>query len=527
MSERPNIIIFNPDQMRTDSLGCFGNEAAHTPNIDSLANEGAAFSSAFCQNPVCVPSRCSFMTGLYPHTNGHRTMAYLLRRGEPNLFLDMKNAGYRTISSTRGDLLAGQDSKLNHSCIDEFIINRRYLGQKAYLPKADRSDENSDTYYSFMNGILPSRREDGKVFNFDDFTVNGAIHSIKHRQKDKPFFMFLAINAPHPEYQIEKEFYDLIDKSKLQKRIPNIKDSDGKPSMETGLLEKLRVAGWSEERLGEIRKVYLAMCAKVDAQLGRVIQTLKDEGLYDNTIVIVLSDHGDYTTDYGLVEKSQNCFPDCITNIPLIIKPQSSVTIEKGVHTQLAELTDLSATCHELAGIELVRVQFGKSLVPAMKDKTLPHREYVFCEGGRLIGEKHCMEYDEKRFNPKGLYSPRMLLQGKEDGTHTKAVMIRNERYKYVKRLYEKDEFYDLEKGESVNLFGSAEYDGQIEKMEKAMLDWFFETSDSVPTDFDERFTPEFVASAAVSAGVPRFMKGAVSGIMRLFRIRLSKIIKL
>lgn len=159
-----------------------------------------------------------------------------------------------------------------------------------------------------------------------------------------------------------------------------------------------------------------------------------------------------------------------------------------------------------------------------MKDKALPHREYVFCEGGRLIGEKHCMEYDEKRFSPKGLYSPRMLLQSREDGTHTKAVMIRNEKYKYVKRLYETDEFYDLSKGESVNLFGNGEYSGQIEKMEKAMLEWFLETSDSVPTNLDERFTPEFVANAAVSAGVPKFMRHAVSGAMRLFGIKLSKI---
>ena len=526
MTERPNILIFNPDQMRADSLGCLGNAAAHTPNLDALSHEGAAFENAFCQNPVCVPSRCSFMTGLYPHTNGHRTMSYLLRRGEDNLFLDMKNAGYYTISSTRGDLLAGQDARLNHTCIDEFIINRRLRGQRAYLPKPDRGDEQSDRYYSFMNGILPSRRKDGKVFNFDDFTVNGAINCLKHRKKDKPFFMLLAINAPHPEYQIEKEFYDLIDKSKLQRRIPNIGVDDGKPKMETGLMESLRVSGWSEERLNEIRTVYLAMCAKVDSQFGSVVKALRDEGIYDNTVIIVLSDHGDYTTDYGLVEKSQNCFPDCLTNVPLIIKPQGSCKIESGVHSQLAELTDLCATCYELAGIKSPRVQFGKSLVPAMKDKTAPHREYVFCEGGRLRGEKHCMEYDEKHYSPKGLYSPRMLLQSKEDGTHTKAVMIRSDKYKYVKRLYEGDEFYDLKKGESVNLYGRDEYSAEIAKAEKALLDMFFETSDSVPEKKDERFTPEFVASAAVSAGVPRFLRHAVSGTMRLFGIKLSKIIK-
>ena len=76
---KPNIIVINPDQMRADALHHLGNDASYTPNMDLLAQEGVSFEHAFCQNPVCVPSRCSFMTGLYPHTNGHRTMGYLLR----------------------------------------------------------------------------------------------------------------------------------------------------------------------------------------------------------------------------------------------------------------------------------------------------------------------------------------------------------------------------------------------------------------------------------------------------------------
>ena len=122
MTNRPNILIINPDQMRADALHHLGNEASFTPNLDELGFDGVSFKNAFCQNPVCVPSRCSFMTGLYPHTKGHRTMSYLLHEDEGNLFSDMKEAGYYTVSSTRGDLMAGQLRKYHRELIDKYLM---------------------------------------------------------------------------------------------------------------------------------------------------------------------------------------------------------------------------------------------------------------------------------------------------------------------------------------------------------------------------------------------------------------------
>lgn len=523
---KPNIIIFNPDQMRADALHHLGNPASHTPNMDALSQQGVSFANAFCQSPVCVPSRCSFMTGLYPHTNGHRTMANLLKDGEENLFLDMKALGYRTVSSTRGDLLAGDDTKYHKKCIDKYIVNRRKIGERCPIPFVDRGDPDGDGFYSFMNGVQRSKRKDGRFFNPDDFIINGAIHEIEHRKKDKPFFMFVGIMNPHPEYQVEEEFYNLIDGSRIPARIPNISETDGKPKMETGLMHALRVNTWDEDRLREIKKVYLGMCAKVDSQLGRLIASLKKEGIYDETAIIVISDHGDYTTDYGLVEKSQNCFPDCITNVPFIVKLPEGFQVDKGINRSLVELTDLTALCHDIAGEKINRVQFGKSPMGTIRDKSKPHRDFVVCEGGRLIGEEHCMEYREKGFDPKNLYSPRMLLQKREDGTHTKAVMIRDEHYKYVKRLYEKDELYDLSAGERVNLIDDKKYAGIINDFEKKLLEWFFETGDSVPRKLDERFNLDFIINMAHSYGVPKFITAPLKGIMKLTGFKISRFIR-
>ena len=106
---RPNIIFFNPDEMRADSMGHLGNAAASTPFLDSMAeDEAVSFRNAYCQNPVCVPSRCSFSTGLYPHVRGHRTMSHLLRPGEETMFSELKKNGYHVWMNSRNDLVAAQ-----------------------------------------------------------------------------------------------------------------------------------------------------------------------------------------------------------------------------------------------------------------------------------------------------------------------------------------------------------------------------------------------------------------------------------
>ena len=116
MAKRPHIILFNPDQMRADALAHLGeNRAAQTPFLDELAaGEAASYRHAYCQNPVCVPSRCSFLSGLYPHTTGHRTMHYVQNDWEPNILRIMKNAGYEVIWLGRNDVVDGRKPKTDY-----------------------------------------------------------------------------------------------------------------------------------------------------------------------------------------------------------------------------------------------------------------------------------------------------------------------------------------------------------------------------------------------------------------------------
>ena len=524
---RPNILIINPDQMRSDALHHLGNEAAYTPNIDALINDGVSYENAFCQNPVCVPSRCSFMTGQYSHTNGHRTMGYLLRRGEKNLFEEMKNGGYYVWSSGRGDLLAGQDKKWLKICADK--IYNKCGGDR---PKDEgRGDKNSARYFSFYKGEMFSKNSDGIVHDNDFVWTKGLEDFIKNNKGDKPFFAFLGLMNPHPPYRCEKKYLDLIDESKIKMPISPSGKDDKKPSMEVALREELHTDGLTEEEYKKIRKTYLAMCAKVDDYTGRIIKALKDSGQYDNTAIFFFSDHGDFTGDFGLVEKAQNLFPDCLVNVPFIVKPPKGYKTDCGINSNLVELVDFYATAVEFAHITPEHTHFGKSLINSIADKSEAHRKYAFCEGGRLKGESHCTEQVENYFGVKAdEYEPRISVQQRETGEHTKAVMIRSRDYKYIMRLYEQDEFYVLKKGENINEIDNPEYAQTISQMRDEILNWYFETCDAVPFEQDSRFPDEFFleeANAFAHFKVSPIIKTAMKLTRSDFSTLVSKAIKL
>lgn len=159
---RPNIVFFMPDQFRADALHHLGNEASYTPNMDALANEGVSFSDCYCQNPVCTPSRCSLMTGQYPHVHGHRTMNHLLRSHETNLLKTLKENGYYVAMSGRGDFLAGQDKEYEKKCVDKIF----YAAPKPNFTPPARPGKGEEGYFSFLRGTYETT--DGKDGNTMD-----------------------------------------------------------------------------------------------------------------------------------------------------------------------------------------------------------------------------------------------------------------------------------------------------------------------------------------------------------------------
>lgn len=499
-----NIIIFNPDQMRADSMGHLGNPAAQTPFLDEWTEkEAVSFRNAFCQNPVCVPSRCSFTTGLYPHTKGHRTMSYLLRDGESSLFSELKDAGYHVWMNARNDLVAGQTPGLLERHASEIY----YGGNAPAAPGPERDlrgDPGSKWFYSFYNGRL-ALDENGRNFGSDDEDLEAAIERIRHPVEDKPLCLFLGLVNPHPPYQVEEPYFSSIDRSALPARVRPDRDRD-KPKIEAMIREKQALGQLEEADWDELRSCYLGMCSKVDHMFRKLCDALKEAREYDNSAIFFFSDHGDYTGDHGVVEKAQNTFEDCLVRVPLLIKPPKDFAVDPGVTDSLTELVDFYATAMSFAGVRPAHTQFGKDLREVLADRKQPNRSYVCCEGGRTSGEIHCDEFHDaahKNMNLYNPYWPRISAQT-DPAAHGKGTMLRTERYKYVMRLYEKDELYDLsaDPEEHCNRVDDPELSSVLAQMRYQLMTWLSETADIVPFDFDSRMS-EKMAWAKLKRLVP------------------------
>jgi len=492
MPKLPHILIFNPDQWRGDVMGHMSNPAAVTPNLDkAVETDFVSFRNAFCQNPVCTPSRCSFMTGWYPHVHGHRTMYHMLRRHEPVLLRTLRENGYFVWWGGKNDLVPGQDG------YDEFS-DVKYSPPKPPLPfwRMDRNrdwrgEPGSDTYYSFYVGRIEPEEGQDIYYDGDWANVLGAIEFLKDRPADKPLCIYLPLLYPHPPYAVEEPYYSMIDRGKLPPRAPTPEGWAGKPSLLKGIHERQNLGGWTEERWTDLRATYYGMCARLDAQFGMLMDALREARIYDETAVFVFSDHGDFTGDYGLVEKTQNTFEDCLTRVPFLIKPPAWMDVHPRVSDAIVELVDFPATVEAMTGIEPGHTHFGRSLVDVVAGATDEHRDAAFCEGGRLHGERHCMELESTSSQePEGLYWPRVNLQTSEGPEHTKAVMCRTKDYKYVRRLYESDELYDLRADpmELTNRIDDESLSEVLAGLKDRLLTFYLETGDVVPHDTDKRW---------------------------------------
>jgi arylsulfatase A-like enzyme len=491
---RPHIVIFNPDQWRGDVLGHVGNAGAVTPNLDALVvRDGVSFAQTFCQNTVSTPSRCAFMTGWYPHVRGHRTMYHMLQPDEPMLLRRLKEAGYTVFWGGKNDVVPAQ---LGYSP----YCDVKFVPPSDAKPLWDPGDEStwrgmpgSPHYYSFYRGALPAD-ESGRYFDTDWATVEGAIDWLHHEWDGRtPFCLYLALVYPHPPYAVEDDWFQLINPERLPARILPPPDWRGKSLMLQRIAERQGLDRLTEQDWTRLRRTYYAMCARVDAQFGLVLDALRERGVYDDTAVFFFSDHGDFTGDFGVVEKAQNCMEEPLVRVPLIVKPPRGVPMSPGVRTALVELIDVVPTIEEWAGLQPTYRHFGRSLAPLVADAQAPHRDAVFCEGGRLAGEREAMELESAaaREAPPtdSLYWPRLSVQYEDSPAHLKAVMCRTTTHKYVYRLGGQDELYALvsDPNEVDNRIGDPALEPIRTALRDRLLRFLVETGDVVPWHPDRR----------------------------------------
>lgn len=189
-ARRPNFLFFIPDQLRADAVGAFGNPHVRTPHVDALAARGARFDNAYVQHPVCSPSRASFLTGWYPHTNGHRTLTHLLKPWEPNVLRSLKESGYHVAwPGMRGDTFAPGATELS---VDEYGYGVTPITSPTPVTRDTwpGGDTRARLYY---RGRPPV---DEQRVDADEATIRTAERWLADPPVDRPWVLFVPLIAP-------------------------------------------------------------------------------------------------------------------------------------------------------------------------------------------------------------------------------------------------------------------------------------------------------------------------------------------
>lgn len=472
---RPNLVLFMPDQLRADAVGCFGSPVAHTPAIDALAARGTRFTNAWGQHSVCGPSRVSMMTGWYPHIAGHRTLDNLVKPWEPNLLALLRDAGYHVaVAGNRGDVFAPGVTEASTDFCGLLVEP-----DPDDVGRAWTADHPAD--HRLFRAFYFGRAGDEPIVDTDEALIRTAEQwLVEGAPTDQPWVLWVPLFYPHPPFSVGDPWFSLHDRADMPAPLPP-EAAVGK----AGFVDAYReIYGWDEltdEDHREIAATYHGMVSRTDDQLRRLVETVERIGQADRTGWVYFTDHGEYLGDYGLVEKWPSGLDPQLTANPLVIALPGFP--EGNVATGAVEMIDLLPTLLELAGTEARHTHFGRSLVPLLRDGAAPHRDAAFCEGGFRVGDEHLLERSGWIYEPKGrLQHERTELVGL-------AACIRTDRWSFVHRLYEGDELYDrtADPAETTNLIGDTVHADTVADLRSSLADWYVETSDVIPWKPDPR----------------------------------------
>ena len=354
-----NVLFIAVDDMNND-LGCYGRPLVQSPNIDRLAKMGVKFDRAYCQFPLCCPSRSSLLTGLRPSATRVFGNTYHFRTGLPDVVTLpqlFKNSGYYSarvgkiyhygnpndIGTSGLDDPPSWDHVVNPAGRDKTVLENDIIN---YTPR--RGLGSAMCFLADQKG-RDEEHTDGKV----------ALEAIKllERHKDRPFFIAAGFYKPHTPYVAPQRYFDLYPMSRIQLPPVAADFRSGVPKPALASTTPWPYFGITADQARECKQAYYAAISFVDAQIGKLLDAMDRLKLWDNTVVVFWSDHGYQVGEHGLWMK-QSLFEEA-ARVPLIIVAPN-VKGNGGACGRVVELVDLYPTLADLAG--LTRVGEGKSL---------------------------------------------------------------------------------------------------------------------------------------------------------------------
>jgi choline-sulfatase len=410
LSDNPNFLILMADQLTARALPAYGNRSAKTPHMDSLAAAGVVFDSFYCNSPLCAPSRFSFLSGRQVSAIGAYDNAAEFPAQIPTFAHYLRRAGYQTVLSGKmhfcgADQLHGFEERLTTDI---------YPADFGWTPDWSRFEHRPSWYHSMDSVTQAGPCTRTNQIDFDDDVVFQARQKLFDMARDKdrrPFCMVASMTHPHDPYVIPQAYWDRY--SGVDIDMPRVRMAPADLDPHSRRLRHvcgLDLQPTNEAQIRAARRAYYGAVSYVDDQVGVLMGALADTGFSDNTIGLLLADHGDMRGERGLWYKMSFFEPAC--RIPLIVHAPRRFAARRVANS--ASLVDILPTLSELAGNKA-----GNSATPLDGHSLVP----------QLAG-------DSGRDEVTGEYLA--------EGAIAPLVMIRRGRYKFVHSPVDPDQLYDL-----------------------------------------------------------------------------------
>ena len=441
--EKPNILFIQVDQLSALALNLYGDKVSHTPELNRLGGQGAVFENAYCNFPLCAPSRFSMASGQLCSTIGAYDNAAEFPAEIPTYAHYLRGAGYHTCLSGKMHFI-GPDQ---HHGFEQRVTADLYPADFSWVPhwgdegKRDTNDPRS----VLVSGVCGR----SKQIEFDEEVTQQAVEYLYGRARgddDRPFFLQVSYTHPHEPYLCKQEFWDLYEDRPVPPPITGPLSEEEHDPHAVRLLKDFGMFGvaFKEEDIQRARRAYYGSVSYIDSLISRLVGALKDVGEDQRTVIVFTSDHGDMLGERGMWFKKH--FYEHSLRVPLIIH---APWIKQQRIAELASLVDLLPTFNglaagtpwmdndeELAGMDLTALLNSGSF-----PKASSAREHPF--GERAVYAEYLAE-----------------------ATPAPMFMIRRGQYKFYTSSSDGNFLYDLDKdpNERSNLAGVSEYQTIVER---------------------------------------------------------------